>query len=243
MRQIPPMRSLLGPACGLALLGAAALSPALGAQGTVANAPVASGWSALTTAQRAALDSGRAVVIAEELPASPWPQLTVWRLIAATPEEAAAVFGDYERHVRFVPGLKKSTVSRVIDRATVEVDYVHRVPIVRDEAYTVRDHVSRSGAGAAATYRVTWSLVRATSTKAAEGEARFEPHPRGTLLVYRNLVTPGSAMAGLGIIKRRARKEVEETVEAIAHEVERTKAGDAALLGRQLERLRAMLSP
>ena len=55
-----------------------------------------------------------------------------------------------------------------------EVDYLLHVPLFPDEAYTVRDSISRSDDGAA--YRVDWAMVRARSTKAIVGSAHFQPH-------------------------------------------------------------------
>jgi hypothetical protein len=126
----------------------------------------------------------------------------------------------------------------------MEVDYTLRVPIVKDESYTVRDHLTSALADTvtgARSYRVEWTLVRASSTKAADGEAVFEPYRDGTLLTYRNLVVPGSRMAGLGFIRGRAQREVEGTVRAIAEQVLKERASDRALLDRQLSALRAIV--
>ncbi|MEP7348202.1 MAG: hypothetical protein ABI877_23250 [Gemmatimonadaceae bacterium] len=205
-----------------------------------------SGAQSLGPAERAAIDSGRAVVVAEKVPGSSWPRVTVYRFIAGSAEEAAAVFVDYDRHVAFLPNVRRSKISRVLDSATVEVDYVLNVPIVADESYTVRNRLTSFVADSGAegrSYRVTWTLVRASSTKAADGEALFTPHRDGTLLTYRNLVVPGSRLASLGFIRGRAQREVEATARAIAEEVAKERAGDRELLGLQLRALRSMINP
>lgn len=207
--------------------------------------PVRSDAQSLGSAERAAIDSGRQVVVTEKVPGSSWPRVTVYQFVAGSPEEAAAVFVDYERHASFLPNVKRSHIRRVIDSATVEVDYTLRVPIVADESYTVRDHVTSAVAdsvGAARSYRVEWTLVRATSTKAADGEALFEPYRDGTLLTYRNLVVPGSRLAGLGFIRGRAQRDVAATVRAIAEQVVTERARDLPLLDQQVRALRAMTS-
>jgi hypothetical protein len=198
----------------------------------------------VTVEQRTAIDSGRQVVVAEKVSGSSWPRVTVYQFIASSAEEAAAVFADFERHASFLPNVKRSRVSRIVDSATMEVDYTLRVPIVKDESYTVRDHLTSALADTvtgARSYRVEWTLVRASSTKAADGEAVFEPYRDGTLLTYRNLVVPGSRMAGLGFIRGRAQREVEGTVRAIAEQVLKERASDRALLDRQLSALRAIV--
>jgi len=200
-------------------------------------------WSALASAQtltpdqQRALEGGQRVVVVEELPDSPWPRVTVLQLLPARPGEAAAVFIDYARHARYLPNVLSSAVSLVIDPATAEVSYVLSVPIVADESYTVRNRLTVSAPADSSlprSYRIAWTLVRARSTKAADGEARFEPHRAGTLFTYRNLVVPGGRIAGLGAIKRKAQRDVEATAAAIAAEIERVRSSDRELLARQL---------
>lgn len=198
----------------------------------------------LTPAQRASIDSGADVFMTWPVSGSTWPRACVFRYVDAMPEEAAAVFTDYERHVAFIPELTKAKISRVIDPATVEVDYRLRLPIVADEDYTVRDHVSSAGD---TSFIVEWTLVRATTTKATEGNVRFEPYQpatsrrRGTLMAYCNLVTPGSRLAGLRFIRTRALSQVRETARAIGAEVTRQRASDRSRLAAELRALHAAL--
>jgi len=198
---------------------------------------------ALTPAQRAALEVGRTVVTTEQRPTSAWPAVTVYALIDATPEQAAAIFTDVESHTAYIPSVSKSRISRVIDSATMEVDYTLKVPVVSDEDYTVRDHVSRSGDD----YRVDWTLVRASSTRATVGHARFMPYTNtrtgraGTLLEYHNFVTPGSRLAGMGFIRSRASAEVRETTESIVQRVEMMRG--TATATRRLAELRRIVGP
>lgn len=196
----------------------------------------------LTLQQRAAIDAGEDVFMTWPVSGSAWPRACVFRYVDATPAEAAAVFTDYPRHVAYVPDVTKARISRVIDPATVEVDYRLRVPIVADEDYTVRDHVSSAGD---TSYMVEWTLVRATTTKATEGNVRFEPYMRatstraGTLIAYCNLVTPGSRLAGLSFIRTRALTQVRETARAIAVEITRQRSSEPARLATELRTLHA----
>ena len=197
----------------------------------------------LSPEQRAMIDAGSQVVLKWEVSGSPWPRACVFQFIDATPEEAAAVFTNYERHIAFIPNLRKATISRRIDSVTEEVDYTLRLPIVADEDYTVRDHLSTYDDGAS--YKIEWTLVRATSTKVTEGSVRFERHRSdkkqrdGTLMAYCNLVTPGSRLARFAFIRSKAIAQVREAARAIAAEVERERAGDRALLDAELRPLRA----
>lgn len=201
----------------------------------------------LSAEQRATIDIGRQVFLTSDVSDSPWPRACVYQYIDAMPEEAAAVFTNYEHHLAFIPNLLKATISRVIDPVTAEVDYTLRVPIVADEAYTVRDQLSTYNGGAS--YRIEWTLVRATSTKATDGSVRFEPYRRdrtprdGTLMAYCNLVTPGSRLARLGFIRSRAMAQVREAARAIVTEVEQERARNRVLLDAEIRALRAALGP
>src|SRR5690348_10919930 len=182
----------------------------------------------LTPEQRRTVDSGGQVFVAEDVAGASWPRACTYQFVAASPDEAAAVFTDYARHAAFIPDIKKSAVSRVIDQRTAEVDYVLDIPVVADEEYTVRDALS--AAPDVTQYRVDWTLVRASSTKATVGGVRFErystaaPAREGTLMAYCNFVTPGSRLARLGFIKTRAMDQLRATTKAIAREVERQRA-------------------
>jgi hypothetical protein len=183
----------------------------------------------LTPAQRGALERSETVVVTEARSGSAWPVVSVFVLIDVTPEQAAATFADFEAHAKYIPSITKAKISRVIDSSTLEVDYTLKVPIVSDEDYTVRDHVSQDSNG----YRVDWIMVRASSTKNIIGHALFSPHTNTrtgkavTLLEYVNFVTPGSRLAGIPFIRNRAAAEVRETVEYIAREVNSTKNSPA----------------
>ncbi len=193
----------------------------------------------LTIEQRRSVDAGRQIFLTWDVTGSTWPRACVYQHINATPEEAAAVFTNYGRHLDYVPGLRKAKVSRVIDPVTAEVDYTLRVPIVADEHFTVRNHLSTYNGDAS--YRIEWTLVRATSTKSTNGSVRFEPQRDGTLMAYCNLVTPGARLAGLGFIRTRAMAQVRETGRSIAAEVERQRAHDRTLLDAEVRVLRSAL--
>ena len=201
----------------------------------------------LTPDQRRTIDGGGQVFVTERVAGSAWPRAWVLQYIDATPEEAAAVFADYAAHSAYIPNLKRSATARRIDRVTTDVDYVLRLPIVRDEEYTVRDRLSASEAGAR--YQVDWTLVRATSVKVTDGYARFERYRNeklqrdGTLMEYCNFVTPGSRLGAIPFVRSKALEQVRAAAGAIAAQVERERRGNPALLARQLETLRAALAP
>ena len=177
----------------------------------------------LNPAQRDLVDRGELAIVQHDRLGSAWPAMTIFAFIDATPEEAAAVFTDYEEQATYIPSVTKSHVSRVLDAATSEVDYAVEVPLFPDEEYTVRDHITLDSVGV---YRVDWTLVRAVSTKGTVGHAQFSRYTNrrtgrvGTLLEYHNFVTPGSRLAGVGFVRTRAIRQMSLTVQAVARHVE-----------------------
>ena len=199
----------------------------------------------LTPVQRQALARGEAVVVHRDSAGAPWPAVTVYRLIRATPEEAAAVFTDYGDHRHYIPDVKRSRVARVVDRLTADVDYTLAVPVFDDEDYTVRDHIAAYDGGRG--YRVDWTMLRASSARAIAGSVRFEPWgdagARGaTLMAYHNFVVPGSRLAGIGFVRTRALGQMHETARAIAARVEERRTIDPDAIARGVARLRAALA-
>ena len=213
--------------------------------GSIATGGVALHQPELSASELAVIESGRQVVREERVRGSAWPRVTIHQFITATPLEAAAVFADYERHSAYLPGLRMASVSRRETPRVAEVDYVLSVPLFPDEAYTVRDSISRTDDGAS--YRVDWTMVRARSTKAIVGSARFRPHRNaragvdGTLIIYDNLVIPGQALAGP--LKARALRQARETVSALVAEVERARREEPGLLAAQVALLVEALAP
>lgn len=171
---------------------------------------------------------------------SPWPQVWVYQRIDATPEDAMAVFADYNRQSEYVPDIVYSKVTKQIDKATAEVSYslATHFFLHPHEDYTVRDHVSSYDNGAS--YRMDWTLVSADTTRGTVGNARFEALGTGTLLAYYNFVTPPGIAGGEGA------KEVSGVQASVAKIVERiqaTRVANQSLIQQELAALRAALAP
>ncbi len=190
----------------------------------------------LNSAQQAQINKGSQVVLLEDIEGKPWPRVTIYQLVNASPEEVAAVFFDYEDNKAFVPNLLKSEISKKISPCTTEIDYAVNVPILPDEFYTVRNSLKMLSPDH---YRVDWKLVRAVQTKDSVGSFCMEPLIGKTLIRYQNLVTPGSSMAGL--LRKPAIAQMKDAATAIAIRSEKLKASNPAQLGKQVEALRTAL--
>lgn len=190
----------------------------------------------LTRDQRQELENGTLVVREQDIPGKPWPRVRIYKRINAAPEEVAGVFFDYDQAKTYIPDVLESKVSKKISPSVVEVDYAIDVPILADEAYTTRNEMIRVDNS----YRVSWTLLRALQTKAAEGNLLIEPFENGTSLIrYTNLVTPSSGMAK--ILGQLAMSRMQKTVLALGEKVEQQKSHNAAELAAQVVRLHEAL--
>jgi hypothetical protein len=198
----------------------------------------AGAYDELTPEQKTAVQNGQQVFFTRDAEGSAWPKAYLFQRIDATPEEAAAVFSDYELQKTYIPGLLKSQISKRISKTVTEVDYTLEVPVFADEHYTVRDTLGSYDNGDS--FRIDWTLVRASSTKATVGNARFERLGTGTLMAYYNFVTPGAAFAGA--VRGKAMKQVQETGKAIVRQIEKERRENQPLLQRQIQALRAALA-
>jgi len=193
----------------------------------------------LSRDQQLELEKGDLIVLEQDIPGKPWPRVRIYKRIKATPEEVAAVFFDYDQAKTFIPDVLESKISKKIAPCVVEVDYEVNVPILSDEAYTARNEMKALGES----YQVSWTLLRALQTKAAEGNLLIEPFENGSSVIrYTNLVTPSSGMAK--ILKGPALFRMQKTVLAIGEKVEKQKSSHPLQLAAQVARLReALKSP
>ena len=193
----------------------------------------------LSRNQQLDLEKGDLIVLEQDILGKPWPRVQIYKRIKATPEEVAAVFFDYDQAKTFIPDVLESKISKKIAPCVVEVDYEVNVPILSDEAYTALNEMKALGES----YQVSWTLLRALQTKAAEGNLLIEPFENGSSVIrYTNLVTPSSGMAK--ILKGPALFRMQKTVLAIGEKVEKQKSSHPLQLAAQVARLReALKSP
>jgi hypothetical protein len=190
----------------------------------------------LSRDQQLELEKGDLIVLEQDIPGKPWPRVRIYKRIKATPEEVAAVFFDYDQAKTFIPDVLESKISKKIAPCVVEVDYEVNVPILSDEAYTALNEMKALGES----YQVSWTLLRALQTKAAEGNLLIEPFENGSSVIrYTNLVTPSSGMAK--ILKGPALFRMQKTVLAIGEKVEKQKSSHPLQLATQVARLREAL--
>lgn len=172
----------------------------------------------LTPAQLKSLQAGETVLTSKDLPDEAWPELTLYRLVAAKPAEVFELFNDYASAPSYTPGMISAEVVAEPSPNVKDVRYTVRMPVVSRISYIVRNQYNRRGQ----TYEVSWNLVESPVASASTGSLTIEPYEGKTLLRYRNHVTPSVPMAGM--LKGQAAKEARTTIEAIEAEAARRSA-------------------
>lgn len=176
------------------------------------------------------LDGGR-VFVGEPVDGCPWPRANIYRFVEAQPEEVMAVFFDFASAAKFVPNVRSSVVTKELDPWRLEVDYELRIPLLPNEHYTVLNTLAnRDGR-----LSVEWVTLRSRIIQSSEGDFVVEPYRSGSIVRYRNLVHPGSNMAG--VLRGPAMNQVERTVEAIIKRVLDQKTTNPDDLRRQVKQL------
>lgn len=201
----------------------------------------------LSAAQRATFERGQPVQVLDPVPHLPWPRSRVYQFVDATPEQGAAVLTDYERQATYQPTVK---VSRLVNRPSANEAVVHFVidiPVLPDEAYDMWQQVTcRAGE-----YTVRWRALGDEASDAparVSGSARFLPWGNtstgatGTMLIYEQLVVPGSSLARLGFIRSRGIRASREAATNLARQIERERGSAPDLLETQVRQLRSVLS-
>ncbi len=165
----------------------------------------------------------------------PWPEVTAWRRIAATPGEVMAVYADVASPSLYMPGM---IASRVVGRDApnvLRVFYEYEVP-GPNERYTVIVTVH----AAADTFEARWTLVSARYARRLAGELEAMPRDGATLVRYTSRVDPGVLGVTLGDPDSVARR-LRTTVEALAARVERLATAEPDRLRQLVRALSAFL--
>jgi len=215
------MKSVIAALCALVSVGAQA--------GAIT-------YNDLSVSQKNQVQSGAVVSVPKDVAGKPWPEVTAFIRMDSTPEEAAAVWADFNAHKQFLPKITKSQIMSQPDKATFLVAYTLDLPWpLSDENYTVRDHVALNGQAIVC----DWNLVSADTTKESKGFAQFDTLGTGTLMTYYNFVVPGQI--GAGAISGQAAKQVEEVAKALKTQVEKERAQYPQALQGQVAKLHTAL--
>jgi hypothetical protein len=191
----------------------------------------------LSDRQLARLNRGETIILNKKIKGAPWPELTYFHIIKASPEECAAILSNYHLQKNFTEDLTRVEIRNVLSPTHKIVAFFTDVPWPAADDMTVTDNqLSHSGSG---TYQIKWVMVKSTSLKKNSGSATFIPHGNLTLYRYQTFVHPRSALAGM--FKSRMIKKVKNAVISFASYVEGLKAKNHPLLKKSMTELRSAL--
>lgn len=182
----------------------------------------------LTGSERRGLEQGELIVKTKEVEDYPWPEVTVYRWVAASPEEVMGVYVDFDSQVGYLPQVAESRIVRQLSRNSFHVSYEYEVA-GPNERHRVLAVVSRSPRG----FLLTWDLVTARYARRLSGQMKVEEAASGSIIEYANRVDPGFFGRLLGSPDTTVRR-MRETVQALAVHVEQLRA-------QQQEKLRALV--
>lgn len=185
----------------------------------------------LNAAEVAAVDQGKLLYIAHEVPNMPWPRAVVYHFVEASPREVLAVFTNYNSASTYIPNVLQSKVVNEIRPWEKEVYYELEVPVLPNETYVAKNLLSFVDNGKQ--MEVSWTAAKAKFFKSSVGNLRVEAYRSGTLLRYTNLVDPGSRIAT--ILRSTAEAQVKATVAAIVNRVITLKTKHPAEMAKELE--------
>lgn len=165
------------------------------------------------------LSQRKPVLRKKKVPGAPWPEVKVYSLINASPEESMAVYFDYSEHKDYIPDLLRSDPIKYISSTDIEVSFEVSLswPLANSKFITGNQLSKLKNGG----YQIHWYPVTHTSAKDCTGEIMFLPFRRSTLLVYRNFTFPNSSLASL--FKNRMFKNIKVTISAIVKRIESVK--------------------
>ena len=162
------------------------------------------------------LAQGQTVVKSTDVPGAPWPRLSLYRVVNASPDIVSDLFTDYGAAPSYTPGLIQAQVIATNPDGTKDVRYTVKVPVLQRTSYVVRNTYQKQGQN----FTVSWQLLHSPLAKMSDGSLRIEPYgDHRTLLCYTNLCVPiTNLVSGL---KNQAVVEAKNTVLALATEAER----------------------
>lgn len=188
-------------------------------------------WNGLTTQQQGVLNSGKQVLVEEEIPGSPWPRLTIYQLVKATSADVAAVFWNSELDTKYLPNCKSARIKARPSPNIHEAEFTLRMPLfLPDEFYVSRIMIKSSQPEC---YEITWKVLESRYSKECNGVIRIEPRVDEALFSYQNFVKPRSNFAGL--LRWPAQASIVDSVKALVRQVESEKKKSPELLATQLQ--------
>jgi len=155
---------------------------------------------------------GQLITKTREIKGEPWPELTLYLLIRATPEQCAAIFSYFPDQAKFSEGVLESGPVKQITPTLVHVAFKIDMPWpIADSVTITRNQLSSLPQGG---IQVKWELVKSNTLKKNLGIARFIPYQHYTIYRYQNFVLPSMSIAGM--FKNKMITDTQKSVQSFA---------------------------
>lgn len=170
------------------------------------------------------------VIKTEEVPRSPWPEITYYAVIDSTPLESIALFAAYDIQKDYIPNIIKSQVSKQVSPTDVITNYELHLPFPLSNAfYSHGARLFKFNED----YALAWYMVESSSSEDVKGNAYFTPYNGKTLFRYRSYVKPKSMLGSF--VKKAMMKDVNTTIVAIRNFIEKNKREQTAINSKYSE--------
>ncbi|MFZ9596209.1 MAG: hypothetical protein ACO3A2_09040 [Bdellovibrionia bacterium] len=206
-------------------------------------------WGDLTAEDQQKVTAGQLVELYRNYEGNSivWPRSTFFKKIDATPEEAVALFFDFNHHSDFLPFVLSSEILNETGNSA-EVDYKVTLPSfpygLAQEGYTLNYRVNSYDHNNI--YSVSWHMTRSGGfTGYSEGSFTAKPLVGGgTLVIYDQFAQPRSGMSSL--VHQHQVVEMEKVTQKVTAlilfaRIEKEGALHSVLLSEQVQALRQVL--
>ncbi|MBT3235699.1 MAG: hypothetical protein HN353_07095 [Bdellovibrionales bacterium] len=185
----------------------------------------------------ATLKFNKLLITQQSVKNRPWPKITVYSKLKATPQQAMAIFSAYDQQKLFVLDTIESTPIKELAPDHVIVRYKSKMPWpLKDVAYTNGHILTQKSSG----YQLTWYQVESESTKHLAGSMQLFSWQQETIMVYQNLAHPDSLFAKL--LKPVMVNKVEKSIRAIIKYIEEKSLKDPIYVQQLVNKMEQILS-
>ncbi len=200
---------------------------------------VGKAWDELSEKDQKKVEAGEVFMIQETPEGKEWPLVRIYFIVKSTPEEAMAVFGDYNRQTEYMTALREAkAIARPAARRT-NVHYVAKA-FISSSWYNTQNLVSYEPS--IDQFRVDWSqLGKAEHATMIEGVVRTEPHGSATLVAYR-LYTEADAGVWTGIVKGDGPGSAQKTMTQLRDRILDLRTNNQKVLKEEVEALKKLLA-
>ena len=184
----------------------------------------------LTLEELKSLNNGELILKTEEVKDSPWPIITYYALVNATPLDCIALFAGYDIQKDYVPKVIKSKPIKHITSTDVLTEYELSIPFPLPNAHYVHGaKIFHHGSD----YETQWYMVESSSAEVVNGSAYFKDFSGKTLFKYRSFIKPKSALGSF--VKSFMLKDIKTTITAIVAFIEKSKRENSPLIPKYSE--------